>query len=196
MDIEDRDLCLGMKLPYLFENESGKYLAGTMLQSAVWFNRFLCTIGFRMREVLLPRDQVPAYLCQERCAMLGLRLSPRSKHAVVYVGREGDRLLFLNNKWRNSDEPETLSYSQKELLEGLDGDVMVATVTPIPVEPARMICPYTGGPSRQVLEEMKQDITALLRRGANAPRDRRRDGPAVPRDPAGWDHHAGPGGKG
>ena len=69
MDIEDRDLCLGMKLPYLFENESGKYLTGTMLQSAVWFNRFLCTIGFRMREVLLPRDQVPAYLCQERCAM-------------------------------------------------------------------------------------------------------------------------------
>ena len=32
VDIEDRDLCLGMKLPYLFENESGKYLAGTMLQ--------------------------------------------------------------------------------------------------------------------------------------------------------------------
>ena len=81
VDIEDRDLCLGMKLPYLFENESGKYLTGTMLQSAVWFNRFLCTIGFRMREVLLPRDQVPAYLCQERCAMLGLRLSPRSKPA-------------------------------------------------------------------------------------------------------------------
>ena len=24
VDIEDRDLCLGMKLPYLFENESGK----------------------------------------------------------------------------------------------------------------------------------------------------------------------------
>ena len=152
VDIEDRDLCLGMKLPYLFENESGKYLAGTMLQSAVWFNRFLCTIGFRMREVLLPRDQVPAYLCQERCAMLGLRLSPRSKHAVVYVGREGDRLLFLNNKWRNSDEPETLSYSQKELLEGLDGDVMVATVTPIPVEPAPDDMPLYRR-SRQVLLE-------------------------------------------
>ena len=149
VDIEDRDLCLGMKLPYLFENESGKYLTGTMLQSAAWFNRFLCTIGFRMREVLLPRDQVPAYLCQERCAMLGLRLSPRSKHAVVYVGREGDRLLFVNNKWRNSDEPETLSYTHKELLEGLDGDVMVATVMPIPCgDRPRMICPYTGGPAR------------------------------------------------
>ena len=157
VDIEDRDLCLGMKLPYLFENESGKYLAGTMLQSADWFNRFLCTIGFRMREILLPRDQVPAYLCQERCAMLGLRLSPRSKHAVVYVGREGDRLLFVNNKWRNSDEPETLSYSQKELLEGLDGDVMVATVTPIPVEPAPDDMPLYRR-SRQVLGELKQDI--------------------------------------
>ena len=75
VDIEDRDLCLGIKLPHPFENGSGKYRAGTKLQSADWFHRFRCWFGIRLRAILLPWDQVPASLCQERCAMLGLRPS-------------------------------------------------------------------------------------------------------------------------
>lgn len=48
-------------------------------------------------------EQVGQYLLTVARAMLGIRVSPRSRHAVIYVGMQGDRYRFLNNKWENSE---------------------------------------------------------------------------------------------
>ena len=63
--------------------------------------------------------------------MLGLRGMESGKHAVVYVGSEGDRLLFINNKWQQSDAPARLALTQEELSSRLDASAVVATLTRI-----------------------------------------------------------------
>ena len=135
VEVQDRDIALGMGLPYLFAHEDGCYLTGPMLQSAVWFNLYLHPIGFHLEEAQVPRSQVCGCLRQQACAMLGLRTGS-GKHAVVYLGMQGDALHFLNNKWQHSDEPETLLLTEAELSAHLDDQVMIATLYPIPPESA------------------------------------------------------------
>ena len=158
IDVEDRDIALGMDLPYLFDKDGDSYLAGPMLQSAQWFNRYLHTIGFHLQEEPVAKATVPDYLREKTCAMLGLCVSPESKHAVIYIGCEladGKSVdikntnyeymerdsnseeicnyvyLFLNNKWQQSDEPERFEFTKQELLERLDETVMIATLVPL-----------------------------------------------------------------
>lgn len=128
MDVSDREIALDMGLPYLFTKDHGKYLAGPMLQSEEWFNLFLRPHGFMLREREILRDQMTGYLRESEHAMLGIRVSPGSKHAVIYDGREGEKYRLLNNKWENSDEPDTLLLSEEELLNRLDDKVMVAVL--------------------------------------------------------------------
>lgn len=176
VDVEDRDIALGMGLPYLFAKEDGTYLAGPMLQSARWFNLYLHKIGFTMKEELTAKEEVPERLRAEHCAMLGLRISPQSKHAVIYIGSGSrgnntlgseamdcaeDRYVFLNNKWQHSDEPELLDCSRQELLDRLDESVMIATIAPI-TERSYPDPEHTKQTrfqqSCEVLKELKQDI--------------------------------------
>ena len=103
VDTDDRSIALGMKLPYLFSREDGIYMAGPMLQSAGWFNLYLNPIGFEMIEKEVPAEQVPEYLMQRKTAMLGLQVDEGGKHAVVYIGHQDGKLVFLNNKWEQTD---------------------------------------------------------------------------------------------
>lgn len=135
VDTEDRTIALGMGLPWLFAREDGCYLAGPMLQSARWFNLYLHPIGFHMEENRIPRNQAAAYLRGQPQAMLGLRVAS-GKHAVVFRGTQENSLVFLNNKWQHTDEPETLVLTEAELLERIDDPVMIATLHPITPEPA------------------------------------------------------------
>ena len=130
VDVQDRDIALGMKLPYLFAKEDNTFMAGPMLQSADWFNLYLHSIGFEMRERFVPREEVPALLAKENTAMLGIRVSPRDKHAVVYTGKDGQNFRFLNNKWQHTHDPETFLFAQQELLSRLDESVVIATLHP------------------------------------------------------------------
>lgn len=134
VDVQDRDIALGMKLPYLFAKEGSAYLAGPMLQSSEWFDLYLMSIGFEMREQFFLREEVPGMLAGEKTAMLGIRVSPRDKHAVVFTGMEGNAYRFLNNKWQHTDDPETFLFSQQELLSRLEESAVVATVHPCPAK--------------------------------------------------------------
>lgn len=159
VDVEDREIALGMKLPYLFEKEDGAYLAGPMLQSAKWFNLYLNTIGFSMAERLVAKENVITELEQKKNAMLGIHVSPKDKHAVVYVGREGDKLKFLNNKWQHIDDPEMLQLTEEALLQRMDDEVMVASIHPS--EPKTVEFSQHLRRSSEVLAELKRELISF-----------------------------------
>ena len=128
VETEDREIALQMRLPYLFAHEDGAYLSGPMLQGAQWFNLYLHPIGFTLQERQLDREEVCACLEAGPQRMLGLRVSPESKHAVIYTGREKGKYRFLNNKRKNSPEPETLYLTAEELYTRLDDQVITGTL--------------------------------------------------------------------
>ncbi len=132
VDTEDREIALAMKLPFLFAREDGAYLAGPMLQSAEWFNLYLNPIGFELTEWEVPAVRAAEYLRGQKTAMLGLRVDESGKHAVVCTGCRGAALLFLNNKWENTDAPETFAFTEPQLLSRLDQTAVIATLSPIP----------------------------------------------------------------
>lgn len=109
-----------MRLPYLFGYEDGVYLSGPMLQGTQWFNLYLNPLGFTFSECRLGRDEVCAALRSSSPAMLGIRVSPERKHAVVYTGQRNREYRFLNNKRKDSSEPETLHLTETDLLARLD----------------------------------------------------------------------------
>lgn len=156
IDVDDRQIALGMKLPYLFDLQEGVYSAGPMLQTSDWFNLYLHTLGHTMRETAVSKWDIPDHLGQCGVAMLGLRVSPREKHAVVFIGMDRECFRFINNKWEHSDEPEILCLSKEELLDRLDDTVVVATI-----EQTAVTSPDFGERlvrSCRVLEQYKADI--------------------------------------
>lgn len=128
VDTEDREIAIKMRLPYLFNYEDGCYLSGPMLQSEKWFNLYLKTIGFTMVENEVKREQICAYLRGLQYAMLGIRVNERNKHAVIYTGIKDGKYCMLNNKWEQSDEPDTMLLLEQELLNRVDESVMVAVL--------------------------------------------------------------------
>lgn len=125
---DDRSIAMDMKLPYLFSYENGTYMAGPMLQSAEWFNLYLRPIGFEMTEKEIPATQMPEYLTQQKAAMLGLQVDENSKHAVVYIGTQNGKLVFLNNKWEHDPAPAQFMLTDTELLDRIGSSAMVATL--------------------------------------------------------------------
>ena len=128
IDTDDRTIALEMGLPFFFDCEDGCYRSGPMLQSAKWFNLYLKPIGYSMTENEVNREQLCDYLRNLRYAMLGLRVSKRNKHAVVYTGLKDGKFCMLNNKWEQEDAPDTLLLSEQELLQRVDAVVTVAVL--------------------------------------------------------------------
>ena len=127
-DAEDRKIALGMRLPYLFHYENGSYISGPMLQGEEWFSLYLKPIGFKLAERRLSREEACAVLRKGPPAMLGLWVSPKSKHAVICTGWRDGEYHFLNNKRQDSPEPETLCLTKADLMERLDGQVVTGTL--------------------------------------------------------------------
>lgn len=125
VDTEDRKIALEMKLPYMFDSEDGRYLSGPMLQGEKWFNIYLKPLGFVWKEREVKREELCTALRRTGYAMLGIRVSGRNKHAVIFTGMKGGRLSLLNNKWERADEPETLLLSEEALLQRADETVTV-----------------------------------------------------------------------
>ena len=159
VDTDDRTIAQKMMLPYLFAKVDGAYLSGPMLQSADWFNLYLHPIGYNMLENRAEREQIPSTLLNTKTAMLGLRVSPQSKHAVVYQGMDNGNYRFLNNKWQHTDEPEQLLLSEAELLSRLDDDVIVAALEPTPCKTVDFEPLFKQ--SIQTLDELKHDILSF-----------------------------------
>ncbi len=156
VDTDDRTIAREMKLPLLFYKEDGAYLAGPMLQSAEWFDLYLNSIGYRIVERWSEREDVPEILERAKTVMLGLRLSSKGKHAVVYRGMDDDRFVFLNNKWKHTDEPERLAFTRAELLERLDERCVMAELQPAEIRKADFEPLFKQ--SVRILEELKQDL--------------------------------------
>ena len=97
-----------------------------MLQSAKWFNLYLEPRGFSYTEQWIEKNNLPDSL--HPGMMLGIQVTPRSKHAVVFLEKKDDRFLFLNNKYQNSEEEELLSFSKEELLERLPDFIMTGRI--------------------------------------------------------------------
>lgn len=137
VDVEDHQIALDMGLPYLFSFEDGVYCAGPMLQSSDWFNLYLKPRGFCMTERLIAREEICSYLRNTASVMLGLTVTPQSRHAVVYTGTVEERYRFLNNKHQDSPEPEILMLTEAELMARLKDSVMTAVLSktaPLPSE--------------------------------------------------------------
>lgn len=159
IDTGDREIALEMRLPYLFAYEDGTYLSGPMLQGAEWFRLYLDPIGFALLERRLDREDAAAYLRDVSPAMLGLRVSPESKHAVIYTGWKNGRYQFLNNKRQDSPEPDMLNLTEEELLCRLDEEVVIGTLER--TAPASVnYRPYLEK-SVLVLRELKREINAF-----------------------------------
>lgn len=155
IETSDREIALTTKLPFLFVKEVGSYLSGPMLQSAEWFNLYLHPLGLHMDEIVVPKNQVPALLKEQRTAMLGIP-AEQGKHAVVYTGFENGRFRFLNNKWQTEDTPEELCFTAGKLLERLDALCRIAVLSPAP--PVEAPIRERMAASIPVLEEMKQEL--------------------------------------
>lgn len=159
METTDREIALGMDLPYLFSRDENGYCAGPMLQGAVWFDLYLRPRGLELDEVRLRRDDVCSYLATVNNAMLGLHLGSERRHAVVYEGMDGGKYRFLNNKWEHSHEPDVLLLTGDDLLGRLDSVVTVASLRETqPKEPDRL--PLLRD-SVEVLCCMREDIHAF-----------------------------------
>lgn len=159
IDTTDWEIALGMDLPYLFSRDENGYCSGPMLQGAAWFDLYLRPRGLELEEVRLRREDVCSYLETVKNAMLGLRVSPERRHAVVYEGMEGGKYRFLNNKWANSQEPDVLFLSGEDLLGRLDSAVTAALLRETqPAEPDRL--PLLRD-SVEVLCCMREDIHAF-----------------------------------
>ena len=162
VDTKDRTIALRMGLPYLFACEDGQYLSGPMLQGARWFSLYLHPIGFTLTERRLSREEVCPYLRANPPAMLGLRVTPASKHAVIYTGSRGGRHYFLNNKRQTTPEPETLRLTETGLLSRLDEMVTIGILEktePVPVS----LRPYLEQ-SLTTLHSLQSELIAFCSR--------------------------------
>ena len=127
-DTEDAEIALDMGLPYLIAQEDGAYLAGPMLQGKRWFDLYLLPRGFVVEEKTIPREELSRFLEKQDSAMLGLYVSERDKHAVIYTGMKGGKLSFLNNKWESDPAPGTFSLTAEDLLLRADEPTTVAVL--------------------------------------------------------------------
>lgn len=156
VDVEDRVIALKMELPYLFAREGRRYLSGPMLQGAEWFDLYLHPIGFTFIERRLERAEVCSFLKDHPPAMLGLHVTPESKHAVVYTGGGGGEYCFINNKRQDSTEPETLRLTETALLSRLDKTVVVGMLEKIGPRPSALHDRLAGSPG--VLLALQSEI--------------------------------------
>lgn len=156
---EDYKIALEMNLPWLFSKENDSYVAGPMLQGAKWFNLWLLPHGFEMSEVFIHKQELSAYLCGHIPAMLGIR-TESGKHAVVFTGYDG-KYHFLNPVHENSIEPTEFMLSIEELLDRVDDEIVVGSLTR--TEPKAVDFNSLLRNSASVLRNCLSDIEAYSR---------------------------------
>lgn len=161
IEIDDRTLALNMDLPWLFSYEDGRYLSGPMLQTAKWFDLALRPMGLRLSETALPAAQVPSFLLEHGPAMLGVRVSPSDKHAIVYVDGTDSELHFWNNKWENDPAEERLTLTPAQLVEQIDSPCVVAVLEEAP--PQKTDLAPLLQQSLTVLKDNLQEIVRVCR---------------------------------
>ena len=127
-DTEDNQIALGMDAPWLFLKEDSRFIAGQGLYTPRWMNLYLLPIGFRLQEILLPKDDIPAFLRLHHPAMLPINIDRGCRHPMVFTAFENSRYTFVNVKTKSSAEADALSLSRSMLLRRLDEEAAVLTL--------------------------------------------------------------------
>lgn len=138
-DTDDRSITLGMRAPWLFLYDQGRFMAGASLCQPRWVNLYLTPLGFRMTEKLLNKTEIPAYLRSCETAMLSLTVMKNVHHPVVYTGYADGRYRFENLKPENSNEPDSLSLTVGMLGRRLADQSAVLTVEKCPPAEADIV---------------------------------------------------------
>lgn len=126
IDIEDYQLAIEMKVPYIFKYDKSwdRYISGSMLQEAKYFNYYLHKLGLNLVETKLDREDAIKFLNNlDSRAMLGLDI--KGGHAVIYCGRENGDYIFLNNRRKDSKEPKYYRYRLDDLRERMKEKVII-----------------------------------------------------------------------
>lgn len=138
IDVEDYEIVLEMKLPFMIDKNEDGYIVGPMLQQKKWFDIFLNKYGYEITEEWLDRADVFDYLQGKDTAMLGIRMDNGRLHyhAVVYMGTEEGKVIFINNKHEGGSDPDEFRFTAKELQERVRDKTVIATLTPTEEKPA------------------------------------------------------------
>ncbi len=128
IDVEDYQIAIGMKLPYIMYSDVNGYYSGAMLQEKKWFNIYLYQIGYEINEDTVSKKDVYDYLLNKKTAMLGIKMPNGTKHAINYIGFNTDSLIFLNNRKKSSNEESRLILSKDELESRVDDRCIIATL--------------------------------------------------------------------
>jgi hypothetical protein len=163
IDAEDYEIALGMRLPYMIDKEEGSYLSGPMLQTKVWFQLYLAPLGFELDEKFLKKQDVISYIRKAAPAMIGVQFRTGVRHAVVYVGEDNGKMRFLNNKRKDSADPDDYLWREEEFLEKIDRDITVAGCL---VKAEKQLPDFAPRYERSlfVLSELQKDVNAVCKR--------------------------------
>ncbi len=64
--------------------------------------------------------------------MIGVKVNPvASRHAIIYVGAQNGTLVFLNNRRKDSPEPDSFRWTEAEFMNLMDREIIpIAKVVP------------------------------------------------------------------
>ena len=132
IDVEDYEIALEMKLPYMLDNTEEGYAAGPMLQQKRWFDIYLNSIGYEIVEDWIDKKDVFDFLKSKKEAMLGIRMENgrHHYHAVVFIGMEYEKAIFINNKHAGGVDPDKFSFTKEELEKLLRDKVVIGSLKP------------------------------------------------------------------
>ena len=132
-DVEDYEIALEMKLPFLIDRNEDGFVAGPMIQTKSWFDFYLNSKGFELIEDWILKDDIFDYLKTKDEAMLGIKMQNgrNSHHSIVYTGMENGKAVFINNKHEGGADPDEYRYTAKELQERVRDKTVIATLTPV-----------------------------------------------------------------
>ncbi|MBQ6415069.1 MAG: hypothetical protein IJJ65_02345 [Butyrivibrio sp.] len=135
IDVEDYEIALAMKLPFMIDKNEDGYIAGPMLQQKKWFDVYLNAHGYEITEEWVDRSDVFNCLQGKDTAMLGIRMDNGRLHyhAVVFKGMEDGKAAFMNNKHEGGSDPDEFKFTANELEERVRDKTVVATITPTEV---------------------------------------------------------------
>ncbi len=93
------------------------FLSGSILQQKKYFDYCLQNYGLELIENIVPRAKIIQFFNNLPCkAMLGLHIQENKKLAVIFCGNDTEKYRFLNNKRKDSSEPDYYQFDFSELL--------------------------------------------------------------------------------
>ena len=109
------------------------------------------------KETFLPkRDAIQMLESTSKPAMLGILRDEGGKHAVIFTECKEGTFTFLNNKHKNSDEPDEYRLSKDQLHMMLDELVAIGHLAPSPKKSTNFL-PHLNE-SLLVLHKYSQEI--------------------------------------